>query len=151
MRHRKKQVKLNLKRDDRRRLLKNLVTSVILYEKVKTTEAKAKAVKPLVDKAIVIGKEKDKVFARRKLAKLLFDKNAVEKIMVELAEKYKNRKSGFTRSVRLGPRLGDAAPMVQIELIGEDLADKKPKTESKEEIKKEENKEIKRETKAKAK
>lgn len=117
MRHRKKVKKLSRREGDRSRLLKNLASSVIIYEKVKTTRAKAKAVQPIVEHLITISKKKDKLTARRRLLAYLPEKNATAKLMEELTKKYKDKKSGFTRITKLGPRRGDCADMVYVELI----------------------------------
>ena len=112
----KAQQKFSRKKAPRKAMLRNLVTSIILYEKVKTTKAKAKATKPLVEKMILLGKRKDTV-AVRKLYQFFLDKNAVKKIQEDLIKRFGKRKSGFVRLTKLGFRAGDAAEMVQIELI----------------------------------
>ncbi len=116
MRHLKKGRKLSRRSGSRKALLKNLACSVILYEKVKTTEAKAKEVKPIVEKLINIGKKKD-LTARRRLLAYLPEENAVSKVIEELSSKYKDKNSGYLKIYRLGPRKGDAANMVIIQLI----------------------------------
>ena len=116
MRHRKKIKKLNLARDNRNKLIKNLATSLILYEQIKTTEARAKALAPFAEHLITIGKQKDELKARRDLMRLTFDKNAVEKLLKDLKPKYKDRAGGFTKINKIGQRAGDAAPMVYIKL-----------------------------------
>lgn len=100
----------------REALLRNLATSVILYEKVKTTKAKAKFVRPIVEKAITIGGA-GTLAARRKLHAMFTLDNAVEKLVKELGPKYKERKGGYTRITPLKRREGDAAELVQIELV----------------------------------
>lgn len=117
MRHRVKSTRLNRNRAHLDAMLKNLATSVILYERVKTTEAKAKLVKPVVEKLITKAKSQDLPNAMRYLNAYLTDKNASKKITRELLERYKDRSSGFTSLTSLGFRAGDAAPMAQIELI----------------------------------
>ena len=97
-------------------MLRNLAASVLIYEKVKTTEAKAKAVKPLVERAITIAKKGD-LTARRRLIAILPQKNAVKKAMEVLGERYKDRSGGYTRIVKLSHRRGDGAKMAQIELV----------------------------------
>jgi len=116
MRHRVKQKKLDRKKEPRGLMLKNLAASVIIYEKVKTTEAKAKAVKPLLEKAITLS-IKGGLSARRELIRLLPQPLAVKKILEVLAGKYKNRRGGYSRVVKLGARQGDGAKVAQIELI----------------------------------
>ena len=116
MRHRKKGKILDRKKSSRKALLRNLATSVVLYEKVKTTKAKAKAVRPLVEKAITAGK-KDTEHARRKLRKMFYTENTVNKVLEELGPRYEDRPGGYTRIVKIGPRKNDGADMVQIELV----------------------------------
>lgn len=116
MRHRKKGTILDRKKGPREALLRNLAAQVILYEKVKTTETKAKAVKPLVEKMITVGKGSS-LHARRLLSNFFYTEHPVKKILEELVKKYKDRSGGYTRIVRLGQRQGDGAKMVQIELV----------------------------------
>ena len=116
MRHRKTTKILDRKKAPREAMLRNLATSVILHEKVKTTSAKAKAVKPLVEKAITTGKEPT-LTARRKLLKFFYTEHPVNKILEVLGPKYLERPGGYTRIVKLGTRQGDGAQMVQIELV----------------------------------
>lgn len=126
MRHYKKKITLDRKKAPRQALLKNLAASVILYEKVKTTRAKAKAVRPLVEKMITIGK-RGNLAARRQLLAFFPTENPVKKIMEELAPRFAKRAGGYLRIVKLGPRAGDGAQMSQMELIKEDklLVEKK--------------------------
>ena len=98
-------------------MLRNLATSIILYEKVKTTEAKAKLVKPQVEKMISAAKGQSLPTAMRALKASLSDDKAAKKITRELIQRYKDRSSGFVRLTPLGFRAGDAAPMVMIELV----------------------------------
>lgn len=116
MRHKKKGKTLGRKAEHRKMMLRNLASSIVIYEKVKTTEAKAKAVKPVVERAITAAKKGD-LHARRKLISLLPEENASKKLMEVLGERYKDRPGGYTRIVRLGYRQGDGAKMVQIELV----------------------------------
>lgn len=118
MRHRKKNLKMSGKqRDHREALLRNLATSIILFEKVKTTKAKARQVRPIVEKLITKAKTKDKVEAVRQLNAYLFDEKATRKLIEVMKERYKDRDGGYTRAVKLGHRAGDAAEMVQIQLV----------------------------------
>jgi large subunit ribosomal protein L17 len=116
MRHRVKGKKLDRKKAPREAMLKNLASSIIIYEKVKTTEAKAKAVKPLLEKIITKAIKGD-LASRRELISLLPQKMAVKKAMEILAVKYKERHGGYSRIVKLGNRVGDNASVVQIELV----------------------------------
>lgn len=104
------------KRDQRNLMLRNLATSVILYESVTTTDAKGRAVQPIVDRLIRTGQSEDKLTARRKLMAYLTDEKAVNKILEELVTRFNDRQSGFTRRYQLPPRLGDGAPRVIVQL-----------------------------------
>jgi large subunit ribosomal protein L17 len=101
----------------RMRMLENLAVAVVRYERVKTTEAKAKEVRGLVDGMITLAKRGDLAARRQLVAQLPREPLIVEKLMSEIAAKYADRSSGYTRITRLGPRLGDSAPIVQIELV----------------------------------
>ena len=116
MRHRKKGKTFGRTKKPREMMLKNLASSVLIYEKVKTTEAKAKAVRSLVERAITVAKKGD-LTSRRVLIKKLPQKLAVKKAMEVLGKRYEKKNSGYTRIVKLSPRQGDGAKMVQIELV----------------------------------
>lgn len=116
MRKHKRGRKLSRKTGQRKALLKSLGTALILNEKVSTTEAKAKELRPFIEKIITKSKEKDRLHSRKILAKY-FSNNVSKKIMTELGERYKERKGGYTRIIKLGPRKGDSARMAIIELI----------------------------------
>jgi large subunit ribosomal protein L17 len=116
MRHRNKNKILDRKKGPRELMLRNLASSILLYEKVKTTKAKAQAVRPLVEKMITSAKAGD-LAARRGLIKVLLQKNAVKKAIEVLGVRYKTRPGGYTRTTKLGARAGDGAEMVQIELV----------------------------------
>lgn len=116
MRHRVKGKKLDRKKEPREAMLKNLASSIIIYEKIKTTEAKAKAVKPMLEK-IITASIKGDLTARRRLIKLLPQPLAVKKAMEILGLRYKDRRGGYLRIVKLGKRLGDNANLAQIELV----------------------------------
>ncbi len=116
MRHRKKGKIFGRKSKHRSIMLRNLACSVVMYEKVKTTEVKAKEVRSVVEKAITIAKKGD-LAARRRLIAKFPQKLAVRKLMEKLGDKYKERPGGYTRIIKLGHREGDGAKMVQIELV----------------------------------
>lgn len=97
-------------------MLGNLASSVILYEKVKTTRAKAMAVKPILEKLISMARNKSAAHTLRHADSFLPLKSASAKLVQVLAPRYKEKKSGFLRIIPLGHRVGDAAPLVQIEL-----------------------------------
>lgn len=116
MRHRNTTKTLGRKKEPREMMFRNLVSSVLIYEKVKTTEAKAKAVKPLVEKVITIAKGNNLV-SRRKLIEMLPQKMAIKKAMEVLGERYKSKNGGYTRIIKLNPRQGDGAKVAIIELV----------------------------------
>jgi ribosomal protein L17 len=118
MRHRVKKIKIKNGIDYKIALIRNLAMSVIIYDKMKTTAAKAKAVQPFVERLITIAKRaKDKKNGIREIERLLQHTNSSKKIFEVLLDKYKDRDSGFTRITKLGYRSGDNAPVVQIELV----------------------------------
>jgi len=108
--------KLGRNQDHRNHTLRNLLTSLVLYEHVDTTEAKAKEVKSALDK--VLGRHREKNLNNiRSLKGIFFDDNAVTKIVDELIPRYQQRTSGFTHSYHLQNRLGDNATMMRLELV----------------------------------
>lgn len=118
MRHLKKNLHIGKRdQDHKKALVRNLAMAIIIYEKVKTTRTKAKAVAPFVEKLITIAKTKDKLNAIREIEKLLQHESSSRKILEDLVERYKERNSGYTRIINLGLRKGDNAPIVQVELV----------------------------------
>jgi large subunit ribosomal protein L17 len=117
MPHRISGRKLGRTHDHRVAMLGNLAVSVIRYERVQTTEAKAKEVRGVVDGMITLAKRGDLHARRQLVARMPHEPLIVDKLMGELATKYADRGSGFTRIVKIGQRAGDAASMVQIELV----------------------------------
>jgi len=101
-------------------LLRNLVTSVIEHERIITTVVKAKAVKPIVDKMITLGKA-DTLHARRQAAAWLRTPDSVKKLFETLGTRFGQRNGGYTRITRLGPRKGDGAELCKLELVGTEL------------------------------
>ncbi len=97
-------------------MYRNLVTDLLGYEKIITTEAKAKEVRGLVEKVVTLGK-KGGLHARRQALSFILDEKVTEKVFAELATRYAERPGGYTRITKLGPRLGDGAAMVQFELV----------------------------------
>jgi ribosomal protein L17 len=120
MRHLKAGSKLKRDSGSRKALLRNLVTSVIEQERVVTTVTKAKAVKPLIDKMITLGK-RDTLHARRQAASFLETPKSVKKLFDTLGARFGQRQGGYTRIVRLGFRKGDGAEQAMIELVGSEL------------------------------
>ena len=117
MRHRIAGRKLGRRTAHRWLLYRNLVTDLLRYEKIVTTEAKAKEIRGLSEKMITLGKE-GSLSARREALAFIIDEKVVAKVFAELAGRYADRPGGYTRIVKLGPRAGDGAPMAQIALIG---------------------------------
>lgn len=116
MRHNKKTKILDRKKASREALMRSLATSLILYEKIKTTEAKAKVLRPYVEKMITLGKEPT-LHHRRQLLKDLYIENAAKKVLEVLGPRYKERSGGYIRIVKIGNRQGDGAKVVQIEFV----------------------------------
>ncbi len=117
MRHQSESKRVGRPRGQHIALLRTLAASVILYESVRTTRAKAKLVKPVVERLITKAKKGNAVSAIRELNRFLIDQKASQKVMKELVPRYKERSSGYLRVTALGFRSGDAAPMVRIELV----------------------------------
>jgi large subunit ribosomal protein L17 len=111
--------KLGRPTDHRLALFRNLVTDLLRYEKLITTEAKAKEVRGFAERIITLGKRGD-LSSRRRALGFVYDKKIVEKVFDELAPRYADRPGGYTRIVKLGPRLGDGARMAQLELVEEE-------------------------------
>lgn len=116
MRHYKKKTTLDRKAAPRRALLSNLVESLVLYERIKTTLAKAKAVRSLTERLITVAK-KNTLASRRQIGSRLYTKNVVKKLMEVLGPRYAERHGGYTRITRLKPRRGDGAEEAMIELL----------------------------------
>ena len=116
MRHQKKGKTLGRKAAPRKALMRSLATSFIVYEKIKTTKAKAKQVKPIVEKLITLGK-KDTLANRRQALKYLYLENAVKKLFEVIGPRVKSRPGGYTRIIKLAPRKNDGAEMATLELV----------------------------------
>ena len=116
MRHKVAGRRLGRSMSHRRALYRNLVTDLLKYEKIITTEAKAKEVRSLAEKMITLGKEGG-LHSYRQALSFIVDKTVAEKVFSELASRYAERPGGYTRIVKLGPRLGDGAPTVQLALV----------------------------------
>ena len=116
MRHKVAGRKLGRSSAHRRALYRSLVTDLLDYEKITTTEAKAKEVRSLAEKMITLGK-KGGLSARRQALAFIFDEKVVNKVFEDLAPRFAERLGGYTRLTKLGRRLGDGAAMVQLELV----------------------------------
>jgi large subunit ribosomal protein L17 len=117
MRHRNAGYKLGRNTSHRRAMLRNLVTSVILNDRVETTITKCKATRPLIEKMITLGKT-GTVHARRQAAAYLMTPESVDRLFATVAPRYGARNGGYLRITRTGARKGDAAEMAFIELLG---------------------------------
>ncbi|HLD86324.1 MAG TPA: 50S ribosomal protein L17 [Patescibacteria group bacterium] len=116
MRHRKKGVILGRKIGARRALIKNLAASLVLYEKVKTTEAKAKAIRPYVERLVTVAKNPS-LANRRLLLKKLPTEGPVKKLIEVLGPRYHTRRGGYLRLTKLGLRQGDRGRSAMIEFV----------------------------------
>ncbi len=139
MRHRNAGFKLGRNTSHRRAMLRNLVTSIILMDRVETTITKCKATRPLVEKMITLGKRGD-VHARRQALSYLMTPESVDRLFNVVAPRYSTRPGGYCRIIRVGPRKGDAAEMAFIELLGaeQELNEKAQKRAESREKKREE-------------
>ena len=109
--------KFGRKTAPRKAMYGNLIVAVLRYEQIKTTEAKAKEVRGMVERVITLAKSGTLAERRRIVSELPDEPLVIEKLYDEIAPRYGDRNSGYTRIVKLGPRPGDNAPMVQLELV----------------------------------
>ena len=131
MRHQKKTIKLGRTAEHRKALLANQVCSLIEHQRIKTTLAKAKAVRPLAERMVTLGKN-GSIHARRTALATLRQKNAVKKLFDDIAPKSAERNGGYTRIVKLGYRKSDSAPMAFIEWVDmAEVVEEKPTEEKK--------------------
>lgn len=123
MRHRVKKRHLGRDKGHREALYRNLITDLLKHDKIVTTEAKAKAIKPLAEKLItkacrsLSADTAGQVHARRRSLRVLTSKDVMTKLFDEIAGDYVDRPGGYTRIIRIGPRRGDGAKMVMLELV----------------------------------
>jgi large subunit ribosomal protein L17 len=131
MRHQKKTIKLGRTADHRRALLANQVCALIQHQRIKTTLAKAKAVRPLAERMVTLGKN-GSIHSRRRALAVLRQKSVVKKLFDDVAQRSAERNGGYTRIVKLGARKSDSARMAFIEWVdAEHIAEEKPKKEKK--------------------
>ena len=116
MRHQKKGRKLGRDSAHRKALYSNLAGALIEHGRIRTTEAKAKEVRPIVEKMITLGKRGD-LHAHRQAVAFLRSKSVAHLLFSEVAPRFADRPGGYTRVVKLGPRQGDSAPMAYLELV----------------------------------
>lgn len=116
MRYGKSGSKLGRTTAHKKAMLRNMATSIIKYEKIRTTDSKAKELKRVADKLVTLGKRGD-LHARRQVLSFITDKDTVGKLFGELSERYSTRPGGYTRVVKVGYRVGDNAPMSIVEFV----------------------------------
>ena len=121
MRHRKDHRKLNRNPAHRKAMLRNLVTSLLDHEEVRTTDARAKEVRRVAERMITLGK-RGTLHARRQALQTLRSKDVAKKVFDTLAERYRERPGGYTRILKLGRRVGDSAPLSLVQLVHGDEA-----------------------------
>lgn len=134
MPHQVHQRKFSRTADQRIAMFRNLTVSVLRYERVKTTEAKAKEIRRFVDRMLNLGKE-GTLSARRRALAWLPEPELVEKLFTDFPERYPDRRSGYLRITRVGHRVGDAAPVVQLEFVPSVQEERKAKDAAEEETK----------------
>lgn len=130
MHHGKTGSKLGRSSSHKEAMLRNMVTSVIKYERIRTTDSKAKELRKVAEKMITLGK-KGSLHARRQALAVVRDKDMVGKLFGELAERYRNRAGGYTRIVKAGYRYGDNAPVSILEFIPDEKKKEKAKSKTK--------------------
>ncbi|MEI6609678.1 MAG: 50S ribosomal protein L17 [Deltaproteobacteria bacterium] len=130
MYHGKAGKKLGRTSSHKEAMFRNMVTSVIKYESIRTTDTKAKELRKLAERMITLGKRGD-LHARRQALAIVRDKTLVSKLFGELTERYRNREGGYTRIVKMGFRFGDNAPVSILEYIPEEKKKEKEKTKAK--------------------
>lgn len=123
MRHNKAGRRLGRTTSHRIAMFRNMVTSLLNHERVVTTDAKAKEIRSVAEKMITLGKRGD-LHAMRQAAAYIREKSVVTKLFSTIAPRYKDRQGGYTRIIKLGRRLGDAASLSVIELVQEEVAPK---------------------------
>ena len=131
MRHLVKGRKLRRTSSHRKALLRNLVTSFLEKERVKTTLAKAKEARPLAEKMITLAK-KNTLHTKRQALRFLTKEKTVKTLFEEIGPRFSERPGGYTRIVKIGPRMGDGAQMAMFELIGSEYKKKEKKKKEKE-------------------
>ena len=123
MRHQRAGKKLGRDSAHRKALYSNLAGALIEHGRIKTTVTKAKAVKPIAEQMITLGRRGD-LHARRQATAFLRSRDVVHKLFAEVAPRFKDRPGGYARIIKIGPRAGDAAEMAYLELVEEELAPK---------------------------
>ena len=127
MRHNKSGRRLGRNSSHRSAMMRNMVTSLIMHEKITTTDARAKELRKIAEKMITLGKRGD-LHARRQALAVMRERKAVAKLFDMVAPRYKDRPGGYTRIFKVGSRLGDNAPMAIVELVEEEFTSRPRKT-----------------------
>ncbi|ERR1700722_13258730 len=128
MRHTKKTIKLGRKSEHRNLLLANQVCSLIEHSRIRTTLAKAKAVRPFAERMVTLGKRND-LHARRLAFAFLRQTDAVRRLFADVAPRAGSRQGGYVRIIKLGPRNSDSAPMAYIEWVDQPVVEETPVAE----------------------
>lgn len=134
MRHLVKDKRLGRDSSQRKALLRNLVTSFLEKERIRTTLAKAKATKPLAEKMITLAK-RNTLHTRRQALSFIYKKSVVKKLFDDIGPRFSERPGGYTRIVKIGPRAGDGAEMAVLELVGTEFKKKDKKKSLKDKAK----------------
>ena len=129
MRHLIRGKKLGRNSSQRKALLRNLVTSFIEKERIRTTLSKAKATRPVAEKMITLAKS-NTLHARRQALQVIYKRDVVKKLFDDIGPRFQERPGGYTRIIKLGPRMGDGAEMAILELVGTEFKKKEKKKES---------------------
>lgn len=129
MRHNKSGRRLGRKPDHRQHMMRNMVTSFFEYEKITTTDTRAKELRKVIDRMVTLGKRGD-LHARRQALQVIRDQKVVAKLFDMIAPRYQQRPGGYTRIIKIDHRQGDNAPMSIIELVEEEFTPKVKKTAS---------------------
>lgn len=130
MRHKKLGRKLGVKNKHRKAMFRNMATDLFRYDKIKTTDTRAKEIRRVAEKIVTLAKD-GSLHARRRAASYIKDKQVLSKLFDSIAEKYKDRPGGYTRIIKLGYRKGDNTPMSLVELVQEDYKPSKRKRKTK--------------------
>ncbi len=130
MRHRSAGVKLNRTSSHRKAMFRNMVTSLFKYERIRTTDAKAKEIRRWADKLVTLAKRGD-LHARRQALAIIREKDVVHKLFAEAPERFGQVSGGYTRVVKVGFRPGDAAPISMVELVTPEVKKKKARRKKK--------------------
>jgi len=127
MRHNRSYRKLGRTSEHRRALFRNQLRSLIAHERIITTLPKAKELKPIAEKVITLGRQADSVHARRLVGRLITDRDLIKRLFSEIGPRFVSRPGGYTRIVKLGPRVGDGAELAILEFVDYKLPETKSK------------------------